>query len=322
MAHEVENMFSVKEVPWHELGKIIAAAPTIAEGIELAGLNWKVDLEPMFLADGRKAQTRAVIRETDKKILGEVGSRYTPLQNAKAFDFFQPFVDSGEVTLETAGSLDGGKKIWVLAQLNRNPMEIAPNDFVRKYLLLTNRHDGVASAMVGFSPIRVVCANTLAAAIGATDSALLRVRHTAQIELGLEKVREMVNVANQQFESTGETYKSMVRMGVKEADLKKYVRLVFYPNLSEQEITQRQQTRLDGLTESVTRLFETGFGADLQGSRGTMWGLYNGVTQLLSHEAKDTADGRFDSLWFGMNKNLNAHAAMAVASKMAVGGLS
>jgi phage/plasmid-like protein (TIGR03299 family) len=320
MSHEVENMFSVKEVPWHKLGKIIQDAPSIESGIELAGLNWKVNLAPMYLADGRKAQTRAVIRETDQSILGEVGSRYTPLQNAKAFEFFQPFIDSGEVTLETAGSLDGGKKIWVLAQLNRNPMEVAPNDFVRKYLLLTNRHDGVASAMVGFSPIRVVCANTLAAAIGATDSALLRVRHTAKIEMGLDKIREMVNVANQQFEASGEQFKAMVRCGVKESDLKTYVRLVYYPTFTEQEITQRQQTRLDSLTEDVKRLFETGFGAELPGSRGTVWGMYNAVTQLLSHEAKDNADSRLDSLWFGTNKNLNAHA-MKVASQFATGGL-
>lgn len=319
MSHEVENMFSVKEVPWHKLGKIIQNAPTIEAGIKLAGLDWKVRMEALFRATGEKCATRAVVRESDNKVLGEVGRIYTPLQNEKAFNFFQPFVDSGEVTLETAGSLDGGKKIWVLAQLNRDPMEIAPNDLVRKYLLLTNRHDGVASAMVGFSPIRVVCANTLAAAIGATDAALLRVRHTSQIEIALEKVREMVDTANQQFESTGEQYKAMVRMGVKEADLKQYVRLVFYPNVSEQEITERQQTRLSGITENITKLFETGFGSDLQGSRGTMWGLYNGVTQFLSHEAKDDADKRADSLWFGTNKGVNAHA-MKVAVKMSAGG--
>ena len=319
MAHQVENMFSVKEVPWHQLGKIIQNAPTIEAGIKLAGLDWKVRMEAMQLADGRKCQTRAVIRETDNKILGEVGRIYTPLQNEKAFNFFQPFVDSGEVTLETAGSLDGGKKIWVLAQLNRDPMEISPNDFVRKYLLLTNRHDGIASAMVGFSPIRVVCANTLAAAIGATDSALLRVRHTAKIEIALDKVREMVNVANQNFESTGEQYKAMVRMGVREADLKNYVRLVFYPNVTKEEITERQQTRLDSLTQNITKLFETGFGSDLVGSRGTMWGLYNGVTQYLSHEANKDADSRVNSLWFGNNKAVNARA-MKVAVTMSAGG--
>jgi len=319
MSHQVENMFSVKEVPWHKLGKVIAAAPSIAEGIKLAGLNWGVTKTPMYLADGRLCDTSAIIRNTDGAKLGEVGKVYTPLQNEKAFDFFQPFVDSGEVTLETAGSLDGGRKIWVLAQLNRNPMEIAPNDLVRKYLLLTNRHDGIASAMVGFSPIRVVCANTLASAINATDAALLRVRHTAKIEIALEKVREMVNVANQQFEATGEQYKAMVRCGVNEADLKTFVREVFYPKFSAEEITERQQTRLTGLTENITKLFETGFGADLSGSRGTMWGLYNGVTQYLSHEAKDDADKRADSLWFGQSKDINARA-MKVAVAMSTGG--
>jgi phage/plasmid-like protein (TIGR03299 family) len=319
MAHQVENMFSVKETPWHSLGKIIQTAPTIEEGIKLAGLDWKVRMEAMYLADGRKCESRAVIRETDNSKLGEVGRIYAPLQNEKAFNFFQPFVDSGEVTLETAGSLDGGRKIWVLAQLNRSPLEIVKGDEVRKYLLLTNRHDGVASVMVGFSPVRVVCANTLSAAINATDSALLRVRHTAKIEMGLEKIQTIVNTANQSFEATGEMYKAMARCGVTEQDIKKFVRLVFYPAITEQEITERQATRLNSLTENITKLFETGFGNDMPGVKGTMWGLYNGVTQYLSHEAKDNADQRMDSLWFGNNKNVNSHA-MKVAVEMSTSG--
>lgn len=319
MSHQVEQMFSVKETPWHQLGNVIQDAPTIAEGIVKAGLDWTVRMEPTFLADGRKLQSQVVIRENNNKILGEVGRKYHPLQNTKAFEFFEPFVQSGEVTLETAGSLDEGRKIWVLAQLNRNPMEIVKGDEVRKYLLLTNRHDGMASAQVGFTPIRVVCANTLAAAIGATDSALLRVRHTASIETALENVQKLVNSANAQFEATGERFKAMARMGVKEADLKKYVHLVFYPSVTQEEITERQQTRLDAITQDITRLFETGFGASMEGVNGTMWGLYNGVTQYLSYEAKDNKDKRLDSLWFGQSKDINARA-MSVATKMSAGG--
>jgi len=319
LSHQVENMFSVKEIPWHQLGKIIQNAPSIEEGIKLAGLDWKVGLKPLFLADGRKVGARAVIRESDNAILGEVGSKYHALQNDKAFEFFEPFIKSGEITLETAGSLDGGRKIWVLAQMNRNPIEVVKGDEVRKYLLLTNRHDGAASVQVGFSPIRVVCANTLAAAISATDSSLLRVRHTSKVEIALEKVQEMVNTANQQFEATGEAFKAMARAGVSMRDLKKYVHLVFYPQVSEDAITERQQTRLDSITSDITRLFETGYGNSMPGVNGTMWALYNGVTQYLTHEAKDNADSRLDSLWFGTNKQTNARA-MSVAVKMAAGG--
>lgn len=319
MAHQVENMFSVKQVPWHKLGHVIQQAPTIEEGIKLAGLDWKVRMEKMRLADGRIMNSQAVIRETDNKVLGEVGSKYHPIQNEKAFAFFEPFIKSGEVSLETAGSLDGGRKIWVLAQLNRSPMEIVKGDPVLKYLLMTNRHDGWASGQVGFNPVRVVCANTLAAALNASEASMLRVRHTAGVEIGLEKIRDSINMANQQFEATGEMYKAMTRYGVNTADLKQYVRLVFYPNVTEQEITERQQTRLNMLTENITKLFETGLGNDLVGVRGTMWGLYNGVTQYLGHEAKDDTDKRYDSLWFGTNKDINARA-MKVAVKMSAGG--
>ena len=130
MSHNVESMFSVKETPWHGLGKIIDQAPTIEEGIKLAGLDWTVKKEALFTKDGRKAPRNAITREDNEKILGVVGSQYKPLQNKDAFNFFQPFLESGVASLVTAGSLSEGEVIWVLAKLNKAPIEIGKNDFV------------------------------------------------------------------------------------------------------------------------------------------------------------------------------------------------
>ena len=104
----VESMFSVKQVPWHGLGAVIQDAPTISEGIKLAGLDWEVELRNASTLDGIPLQTRAVVRKTDNKVVGEVGPKYVPLQNLEAFDFFQPFIDAGEAELTTAGSLFEG----------------------------------------------------------------------------------------------------------------------------------------------------------------------------------------------------------------------
>jgi len=124
--HEIETVnnqastFSVREVPWHGLGTILDNPPTIEEAIKLAGLDWTVSMQPTYCkVDGNdvKLPNRAVVRSTDRKVLGVVGPTYEPLQNAAAFQFFQPVIDEGHVTLETAGSLKGGQRVWILAKV-------------------------------------------------------------------------------------------------------------------------------------------------------------------------------------------------------------
>jgi phage/plasmid-like protein (TIGR03299 family) len=164
MAHAVEQMMFVGATPWHGLGNQLDEAPTISEAITAAGLDWEVGLKDLFTGEGTPVPARATYRKTDNSILGVVGPRYTPLQNSDAFDWFQPFLDANECQLHTAGSLHSGQKVWVLAQLNRDNSEIVKGDEVSKFILLSNSHDGTTAIRVGYTPIRVVCANTMAMA--------------------------------------------------------------------------------------------------------------------------------------------------------------
>ncbi|MEY4432359.1 MAG: hypothetical protein RLZZ44_489, partial [Bacteroidota bacterium] len=193
MAHQIENMFYVGETPWHKLGNQVSEDISISEGMVASGLNWNVGLEELVTVSGRKVQEKAVIRMTDNAVLGVVGPRYQPLQNCDAFNWFQPFLDAKECKLHTAGSLCDGKKIWVLTKLCRPNSEIVKNDEVAKFILLSNSHDGTTAIRVGYTPIRVVCANTLAAAHCSTASKLLRVRHTKNTMTNLEKIRDIMN---------------------------------------------------------------------------------------------------------------------------------
>ena len=314
MAHEIEQMFSVTETPWHKLGRVVQQAPNVEEAIKLAGLNWNVGMKPLFTQEGRQVTHRAIVRETDQSIFGIVGPEYTPIQNERAFQFFNPFLDSGACTLETAGSLRGGKKVWILAKLNKDPMRITSEDIVNKYLLLSNSHEGGVSARVGFAPIRVVCANTLAMAVNNQSSQLIRVHHSAQVLTKLDQIQEIVNTANASFEATAEQYRALAKSGVTTEDVEKFVKLVFFDQKKDSE---RIKLRIEKMTETITRLFETGRGNDLKSTRGTMWALYNGATEYLSHEAGKDEDSRLSSLWFGAYKNQNERA-MEVALQMAV----
>jgi phage/plasmid-like protein (TIGR03299 family) len=140
-----------------------------------AGLDWEVELVPLITADTQsQVAHRAVRRTSDARVLGVVGPRYAPLQNKDAFGWFQPFLDVREAALHTAGSLKSGSRIWVLAKLNRDPLVIAEGDTVEKFLLLSHGHDGSLAVRCGFTPVRVVCANTLAMAHGSDASKLIR----------------------------------------------------------------------------------------------------------------------------------------------------
>jgi len=196
MAHELEikkdgsaSMFFVGEKPWHRLGVQLDNPPTAAEAIKAAGLDWNVTVHPMeswIDVDGKEvcvsAQSRMVIRDTDHKRLSEVGPKWQPLQNADAFEWFDPFIKSGECSFETAGSLFEGERIWVLAKLNRDPMKIVGDDVVNKYLMLSNNHSDKRSARIALTGIRVVCSNTMNAAFANKATKFLGVKHTAKIK--------------------------------------------------------------------------------------------------------------------------------------------
>ena len=206
---------------------------------------------------------RAVRRTSDSKVLGVVGPRYAPLQNQDAFDWFQPFLDAKEAALHTAGSLRGGSRIWVLAKLNRDPLVIAQGDEVEKFILLSHGHDGSLAVRAGFTPIRVVCQNTLSMAHGSDASKLIRVKHTKDVLENLANIREVMDLANAEFEATAEQYRLLARKSINQADLRKYVKRVL--KVEDEE----GSTRSKNIMEEIVGLAEAGRGNDLPSVRGT-----------------------------------------------------
>jgi phage/plasmid-like protein (TIGR03299 family) len=309
MAHLVEMMFSVRKTPWHGLGSVLDDPPTMEQGLRLAGLDWDVRRERLYTQDGTEAPAFAVVRESDNKVLGAVGEKYRPLQNREAFAWFEPFLMAGEANLETAGSLAGGSRVWVLAKLNRDPMVVAPGDEVEKFLLLSNSHDGSLAVRVGFTPIRVVCNNTLTLAHASKDSQLIRLKHSSGVVANLENVRDTVNSINARFEATAEQYRLLARKDINQADLRKYVQRVL-------DVGDKPGTRMANMIRRIEELFEAGEGNATQHVRGTYWAVYNAATEWLSHERGRSQDSRLGSLWYGDGAGLNARA-LAVALEMA-----
>jgi phage/plasmid-like protein (TIGR03299 family) len=313
MSHEVESMLYVNEVPWHGLGLRLEKPPTTREAILAAGLDWNVSLKPLCIKeDQTDVGWNATVRDTDNSILGVVGPTYKPLQNVDAFSFFDPFVESGVATLETAGSLKMGKRVWILAKVAGDPVEIVKDDAIERFILLSNGHDGTLAVRVGFTPVRVVCSNTMGMAHGDKASKLLRVRHTNKTVDTLTVIRDTMKVLNAEFEATTDQFKLLAKLQVTPADLKKYIRKVFQPKIVEvSEEMGVQVDDADGRADKILNLVLPHYEKECHATPsidGTMWAAYNAVTSYLTHERGRSVDNRLDSLWFGDSKNVNQRA--------------
>ena len=304
MAAAIEQMMFVGATPWHGLGNQVDSDINVADAIVAAGLDWEVGLKDLQTVDGVPVNHRATYRKSDGSILGVVGPRYTPLQNRDSFDWFQPFLDAGECALHTAGSLHSGQKVWVLAQLNRDNSEIVTGDEVSKFILLSNSHDGTTAIRVGYTPIRVVCANTLAWAHSNTNSQLIRIRHTRSSKSNLENVRDIMDNINAGFEATAEQFRFLASKDFNQADIRKYVKTMLG---IEGTIDADIKTRTRNIMDEILALVE-GPKQAATNVRGTWWAAYNGYNEYLNYNKGRTEDNRIDSLWFGVGANDNMKA--------------
>lgn len=197
MSALVETMFYVRETPWHGLGTKVDEAPTSAEAIKLAGLDWNVVCEPIYTADNIEIPNmKANIRETDRSVLGVVSDRYKLVQNKEAFEFTDSLINE-EVRYETAGSLKNGKVVWMLAKM---PERKILDDKFDPYICFTNSFDGSGAIRACMTNVRVVCQNTLNLALN-NSTRQWSTRHIGDLNAKLETARETLSLANKYNDS-------------------------------------------------------------------------------------------------------------------------
>jgi phage/plasmid-like protein (TIGR03299 family) len=317
MAHEFESGFFVKEAAWHKLGNVITDAPTTQEGIRLAGLDWSVALEPLQTLNGEVVDARALRRSSDGKILSVVGPQWTPVQNSSAFGFFDKFLESGEVSLETAGSLKGGKVVWILAKINTLQGEVVKGDPIQRYFMLSNGHYAGKSLSVGFTDIRVVCKNTMAMAEESQQSKLIRLAHGRNININLEEIQRSVNIASKGFQATLERLQALNRKGINRKDVQRFVDVIFFqmptgeikPEFQssfEENLSTKSSNKRLAIIDKMEQLIEEGLGASA--NTRTAYGLYQAATEYFTHYDGKDYESRLDKLWLGSNKEKNQRA--------------
>ena len=309
MSANVESMMYVREKPWHGLGTMVAEAPTSADALRFAGLDWTVRQEPVFNCRGGIIDGyRANIRSTDDSVLGIVGDRYKVVQNADAFRFTDDLI-GGEVHYETAGSLRGGKQIWLLAKM---PTRTVAGDEVEPYLCFTNSHDGSAGLKVCMTPIRVVCNNTLNLALGSAKR-VWSMRHTENIHGRLDEARDCLFHADEYMNRLGDYAEAAANKRLRDDEIQAMLDELF-------PITEKSTEREKATAKKCRDDFMVCYWMpDIARFRGTAWGAINAASDLVTHaKPRRSAKNYAENNW---GRIMDGHALMDKAVRLCMAGV-
>ena len=310
MGHNLneERMFYYGEKPWHGLGVELNAPATSKEAIQAARLDYEVRKTERTLI-GCDTNTGkqfpvfdqyATYRADTFQSLGAVGKGYKVIQNVECFDFFDSVIGEGKAVYHTAGALGKGERIWVLAKLPKT-MIIGKEDEVEKYLLLTNSHDGKSSLTMYFTPVRVVCQNTLNVSMKDAKEGI-RIRHSGNIKVKVEEAQRVLGIATMFYSDFEQISNKFASMKLNKTQAESYFTDLLFTE--KQKENPHEHTRLSNQRDELLGLFEHGAGNEIKDIRHSLWTAYNAVTEYADHKkvVKREADDRtlrLNSIWFG-----------------------
>jgi len=314
MAHEIEilngktQMAYAGDTPWHGLGVSVPADLTPDQMLEAAGLNWSVEKVPAYAkvaGQDVKIGQSALVRSMDNKILDVVSDDWNPVQNAEAFEFFNEFVAAGDMEMHTAGSLKDGQIVWGLAKIKES-FELFKGDQIDSYLLFSNFHKYGFSTDVRFTPIRVVCNNTLTLSLNSAVERMVKISHRKVFQP--DNVKQLLGVATDKLAKYKDMAQFLGSKKAKDEDIVEYFTRIFPVSGSakSKEISKNAEIAMD--------ILHTQPGSEY--AEGTWWQPFNAVTYLTDHLAGRSADTRLTSAWYGYHKGVKTKA-LELAIEMA-----
>jgi phage/plasmid-like protein (TIGR03299 family) len=329
MSHEIDittgraAVFVTGEPAWHGLGTVIDTAATSRDAIGLAGLAWTVEQWPIQTTDPGTLTAIdapdhvANVRTDTHAVLGVVGKRYHVFQNAEAFDFMDAIVGDRLAMFETAGSLRGGRRIWMLARI---PTEYraGPDDLIKPYVLLVNSHDGSTALRMIPTTVRVVCQNTLNLALShSARGEGIAIPHRPSLDQRVHEARRRLGIVAARFDAFDEELHAMLDTPLVTGQVEAY-----FMGLVPTPVTDRQRQSRDRMLDQLRANFEDDTNA-LPGVAGTAWAVYNAVSEFADHQRnfrgkseQARAENRLSSVWFGSSHRLKQQAydaALALA---------
>ena len=286
MAAEVETMFYTREKPWHGLGVRVEDAPCSKEALAAAGLDWRVIQKPLVTSDGIPVPGFwANLRETDSRVLGVVTDRYQVVRNEDAFAFTDNLLGGG-ITYETAGSLQNGRRTWILAKLPQR--YIISGDEITPYLVFMNAHNGSGAIKVAMTPVRVVCMNTLNLAL-ATAKRSWSTNHVGDIRGKMEDARHTLLYADRYMTELGKAVDQLSRQKLSDRQIYGYIDALFPLARNATEIQKKNLLRMK--EEVKMRYFDA---PDLKHVGKNGYRFVNAVSDFATHAKplRETANYR------------------------------
>ena len=323
MSHNIETMAWTGDKPWHGLGIEVAPDLTPEEMLKAAQLEWTVTKRPAYtLTDPQWHEDVGVMqadghhfitRDSDNRILSHCGDDYIPIQNEDIFKFFKKFTQAGHMTMDTAGSLRDGAEIWGLAKIAAD-FKLAGGDEVKGYLLINQPHVAGKAMTIKFTPIRVVCNNTLTMALP-DGGAAFRMPHIKEFDTSVQSAaEEALGLSERRVKEFQEQAEFLASKQFKSESLMNYIAELYQPSILVEKAKAANddfiiQEHFNKTSELVLSSVDLSPGASMKSAKGTWWGALNGATYVEDHQRRSTAVGNsLHSAWFGAAANRKAKA--------------
>jgi phage/plasmid-like protein (TIGR03299 family) len=306
MSHEVETMAYAGELPWHGLGTEVSNELTPLQMMQKAGVDWEVEQQKIVTESGLEINDKvALVRTSDNTLLDVTGKDWKPVQNEEAFTFFSEFVAAGDMEMHTAGSLKEGRNVWALAKVKES-FDVFGEDRVDSYLLFSNPHQYGKAVDVRFTPIRVVCNNTLTFSLQSASKNSVKVGHRTAFDA--DTVKETLGLASEKFAKYKEMAQFLGSRKISAESLIQYYNDVF-PTTSRKE-EKTPVVVYDDMSKAAKMCYdalEVQPGA--QFAAGTWWQAFNSVTYYTDHLQGRNSENRLHNQWFGYNQAKKVTAA-------------
>lgn len=320
MTAAVESMAYTNEVPWHGLGENVGDLKDVKAWMKRGKIDWRVARQPMFWAstefakkvedtkagiktvitqERRVSEFAALVRDRDGAVLDVVGSRYAPRQNEEVFEFFNEFVKAGSATMETVGSLRGGRVVWGLANLKAS-FKLSSSDIVKGYLLVAMFHQQGKANIYKFTPVRVVCANTMAMAL--KEGGGFKDYHSTEFTpQTTEKAKQMLGIAREQLDEFHTLSQQLLKLNLTQKDVIRLLAPIYQEELADPvEGPPKAEVKWNAKLARVMDILERAPGqTPFSKGKTNGWNVLNAVTYYSDHIASRSADKRLTNAWMG-----------------------
>ena len=312
MAHMVEEINGVAQmaytgdVPWHGLGKRVSNDLSPEQMLEAAGLNWGVEKVPLFADyNGKQIRTgaEALVRDLDDKVLTIVTDTWNPCQNRDAFEFFNDFTAAGDMEMHTAGSLREGNMVWALAKVKESFSLFKGKDEVESFLLFSNPHEYGKSIDIRFTPIRVVCNNTLTLSLSQKSDMMVRLNHRRAFNA--DQVKETMGIAKTKLSQYKDMAEFLAQKKFTNENVVDYFKMIF-PLTTTKEAKEGEVIKMSRPAALAMDIMDTQPGAEF--GRGTWWQAFNATTYSIDHLLGHNQETRLNSAWYGTNRTKKIQA--------------